>query len=160
MEDEEIGSTITTFFTILSIALPSRTQTKLGKHCSIHYSSLNSSSSVVLGTFQFIHRYITEKLLNAFLAGCLPIYSGTREVFNVFSEDAFVFYDMSQPQLALDKITFLEEHPAAYIDMLRAPILANGGTTIDDFFSIYPNIGKGSLNRKIRQMMGLKQLYN
>jgi alpha(1,3/1,4) fucosyltransferase len=105
-----------------------------------------------------IGRYITEKLLNAFSAGCLPIYFGTREVFNVFNEDAFVFYDTKHPEQALDKIMFLEENPAAYFNRLSAPILKNGSTTIDDFFSIFPNIGNGSLNRKIRQMMGLKQL--
>lgn len=35
--------------------------------------------------------YMTEKLANAFLGGCLPIYYGTKEVFDVFHEDAFTF---------------------------------------------------------------------
>jgi hypothetical protein len=154
---EKIGSKTTTSFMILSIASLSRTIINLGTNSSIQYRILNPSSSVARANSSCIRRYITEKILNAFLAGCLPIYFGTDEVFNVFNENAFVFYDISQPQLALDKIMYLEKHPAAYFDMLRAPILKNASTTIDDFFSIYPTIGKGSLNNRIRQMMGIKQ---
>jgi hypothetical protein len=32
--------------------------------------------------------YITEKILNTFLAGCIPIYYGTTEILNIFNKKA------------------------------------------------------------------------
>jgi hypothetical protein len=93
--------------------------------------------------------------LNAFLAGCLPIYYGTNEVFDIFNERAFLFFDIDKPQETLERIKYLEGHPEAYMEMLRAPILKNGSATVDQYFSIYPNVGSGRLNHKIRNMMGL-----
>jgi hypothetical protein len=46
--------------------------------------------------------YISEKLLFAFLGGCLPIYYGTREVFDVFNADAFVFWDIEDQNKAME----------------------------------------------------------
>ncbi|KAG7367449.1 glycosyltransferase family 10 fucosyltransferase [Nitzschia inconspicua] len=103
--------------------------------------------------------YVTEKLLNAFLAGCLPIYYGTREVFDVFNKDAFLFFDIQNPQGTLDKIRYLEAHPEAYSEILRAPILKHGSQTIDQFFSIFPQVGNGTLNFEVRRMMGLQTLH-
>jgi hypothetical protein len=36
--------------------------------------------------------YMTEKLLNAFMGGCLPIYYGTRGVLEIFNPKAFCYY--------------------------------------------------------------------
>ena len=36
--------------------------------------------------------YITEKILAVFLAGAIPIYWGTEEVFGIFNRKAFIFY--------------------------------------------------------------------
>ena len=36
--------------------------------------------------------YITEKIMLAFAGGCIPIYHGTKRIFNIFNKDAFVFY--------------------------------------------------------------------
>ena len=41
--------------------------------------------------------YITEKILNAFLSGSVPVYYGTREVFDLFNRKAFIFYDINDP---------------------------------------------------------------
>jgi Glycosyltransferase family 10 (fucosyltransferase) C-term len=41
--------------------------------------------------------YNTEKIINAFQAGSIPIYYGTTEVFDVFNARAFVFYNVSDP---------------------------------------------------------------
>ncbi|KAG7364483.1 glycosyltransferase family 10 fucosyltransferase [Nitzschia inconspicua] len=102
--------------------------------------------------------YITEKLLNAYLGGCLPIYYGTPEVFNVFHSDSFVFYDIYNPRPALELIKALEANNSLYDKMLSAPILRNGNETADHFLSLLPTMAQGSLNRRMRYMMGLPGL--
>jgi hypothetical protein len=39
------------------------------------------------------NEYITEKILNAFMAGGIPYYYGTAEVFNIFNRKSFIYYD-------------------------------------------------------------------
>lgn len=51
-----------------------------------------------------VEGYISEKLLNGFLAGCVPIYWGTMEVFDVFNPDAFVWWDDDNPEYALETL--------------------------------------------------------
>merc|ERR1719163_703824 len=34
-------------------------------------------------------RYVTEKIVNAFASGSIPVYYGTTEVFQLFNRDAF-----------------------------------------------------------------------
>jgi Glycosyltransferase family 10 (fucosyltransferase) C-term len=41
---------------------------------------------------------ITEKIVNAFLAGSIPIYYGTTEIFDVFNASSFVFSNVSDPR--------------------------------------------------------------
>merc|ERR1712157_107954 len=52
--------------------------------------------------------YITEKIVMAFLGGCVPIYYGTEEVFDLFNPKAFIFYDINDPKPALEKMRLLE----------------------------------------------------
>ena len=99
--------------------------------------------------------YITEKLINAFLGGCIPIYYATEEVFNVFNRDAFIFYNVSDPEPALRRIKYLENNRDAYDQVLQGqPILANGNQTIRDYFSFADDVGGGFLKKKIRSMLG------
>ena len=74
--------------------------------------------------------YITEKIVNAFIGGAIPIWYGTRQVFDFFNKKAFIYYDIDNPQAALERITFLESNPEAYDEMLSQPILADGVKTI------------------------------
>jgi hypothetical protein len=100
--------------------------------------------------------YISEKLLLAFLGGCLPIYWGTEEVLEVFNPEAFIFYDIKNPQSALNRVRQLQANETAYRQvMLEAPILKNGNVTIEEFFSLSETIGNGTLRRKIRNMLGM-----
>lgn len=103
--------------------------------------------------------YISEKLLMAFLGGCLPIYWGTTEVFEIFNKDAFLFYNFDNPIETLNEIRYLERNETAYRERLGAPILRNGSQTINDFFSLGDDIGDGSLKRNIRKMLDLPDLY-
>jgi len=100
--------------------------------------------------------YITETIINAFLAGCVPIYYGTQEIFDIFNSQAFIYYDIDSPQDALDRIAYLENNETAYMDMLKnQPILKNGTLTIKDYFSFSDDLGGGHLKKRIRNMMGI-----
>jgi len=81
--------------------------------------------------------YISEKILNAFLARCIsiPIYYGEPFVFQIFNRDAFIYYDIASPQAALDRVRHLESNTLAYAHVMAQPILANGRQTMEDFFS-------------------------
>ena len=70
--------------------------------------------------------YITEKMATAFVAGCIPIYYGDRETANAwFNPDAFIFYDISKPQEALQRIRELQNDDEAYRLMRSKPITLN-----------------------------------
>jgi len=100
--------------------------------------------------------YITEKIINAFASGTVPIWYGTREVFDVFNERAFVYYDITNPQPALDRIAYLESNSTAYDEVLTEPILKNGVETQEKYFSFRDGIGGGKLKKRIRNMMGFR----
>lgn len=120
-------------------------------------------NSKVMGTYRFCiamenryaDGYISEKILNAFLGGCLPIYYGDRGVFDIFNKDAFVYYDIHNPQEALDRVRYLDSNRAAYDEVMAQPILARGNLTVEDYFSLSDDIGGGTLKRRIHTMMGL-----
>lgn len=57
---------------------------------------------------------ITEKIFPAFMGGCIPIYWGSKDVWNVFNLKAFVFYDMDHPNEALEEIKRLKDNDTAY----------------------------------------------
>jgi Glycosyltransferase family 10 (fucosyltransferase) C-term len=72
--------------------------------------------------------YITEKIVNAFLGGCVPIYYGTTEVFDIFNKQVFIFYNVENPEPALEQIRYMEKKNRSVYDemLLHQPILANG----------------------------------
>lgn len=94
--------------------------------------------------------YISEKILNAFIGGTIPIYYGTEDVFTIFNRDAFVFFNEDQPQETLETVRALLVDDDKYNAMLAQPILAKGA--FDEYFAMY---GKGKLSRKIREFIGI-----
>ena len=101
--------------------------------------------------------YISEKLLFAYLGGCLPIYYGTTDVFQIFHPESFVYYNVSNPQPALNLLQQLYTNETAYQERMQKPILRQGQQTIEQYFSITDKLGNGSLKGRVRQMMGLSQ---
>jgi hypothetical protein len=98
---------------------------------------------------------ITDKIVNAYLSGgTVPIWYGTREIFDVFNERAFIYYDIEEPQPALDRITYVEKKQTAYDEVLKECILANGVQIIEDYFSFRDDVGGGKLKKRIRNMLG------
>ena len=105
----------------------------------------------------YLAGYVTEKILNAFLAGCVPIYYGSTEVFDLFHRDSFIYYNISDPQPALDRIQYLETNRTAYDEMKEnVPILAHGEDTIREYFSLTMAMGgNGTLMKRLHAFMGL-----
>lgn len=101
--------------------------------------------------------YITEKILNAFLGGCIPIYYGTKQIFQIFNSKAFVFYE-PEDNNNLDQIRKLQKNPDLYDRMLREPIFAEGNETIRKYFSFSDSYGDGYLRKKIRSRVGLDRI--
>ncbi|KAL7568281.1 hypothetical protein ACA910_022620 [Epithemia clementina (nom. ined.)] len=102
--------------------------------------------------------YITEKIVLAFVAGCIPVYYGTEEIFHVFNPNAFIYYNVSNPRLALDAIAALEaNHTAYHLMLIQEPILAQGNQTMEQYFSLLDGIGHGTLKHRIRQTVCLDQ---
>jgi hypothetical protein len=106
-----------------------------------------------------IYGYITEKIIFAFWAGCLPIYYGTEEIFSIFNRKAFIYYDIRNPKPALDEIRFLQENPDAYRGKMAEPILAENGTqVIKELFSIKDEFMGGWLKKRIRTWIGIDEV--
>lgn len=111
--------------------------------------------------------YISEKLMQALLSGCLPIYYGDKAVYNIFRDESFVYYDIDNPELALAEIRHLEENPAEYerrtsreLPLLKQTFNTNTNKmdtfeTVDRYFSLIPGRGTGRISREIHEMMGL-----
>lgn len=104
----------------------------------------------------FTDGYITEKILDAYMARAVPVYYGTKDVFHIFNRDSFVYYDIEDPKPAIETLLMLERNKSAYLEKLNAPILAEGEVTLQKFFSLTDNVGSGELKLKIRKLVGLK----
>lgn len=68
--------------------------------------------------------YTTEKLIEAFAAGCVPIYWGDPEVAKVFNPRSFInVHDFSSLDELVEKVKSIDNDPAAYRSMLNEPAL-------------------------------------
>jgi len=99
--------------------------------------------------------YITEKILNAFIAGCVPIYYGTEDVFKVFNKDAFVYFDENFPEKALKQVKHMMTDAADYEWKRKQPILAEGA--LSKYFSLFYE-QNGDVAIQIRKFLEL-QVY-
>lgn len=97
--------------------------------------------------------YITEKIINAFLGGTIPIYYGTLDVLSIFNPKSFIFFDILNPTAALDEILWLEQNPDEYYKKLTQPILLDGNATLEKYFSLSDEIGGGKLRHEILNML-------
>ena len=98
--------------------------------------------------------YITEKILVGFWAGCMPIYYGSTEIFDIFDRRSFIYYDIDDPQPALDRIKYLEQNRTAYDEAMKTPILTEGA--VEKYFSLSDEIGGGKLKNRLRTLMRIQ----
>jgi len=104
--------------------------------------------AIVLENF-YRDGYITENILIAWLGGAVPIWYGTHDIFNMFNEKAFIYYDVEDPEAALEQIEYLNKNPEAYEALLNEPILKDGQNTIDKHFSLLDGELRDHIRSKI-----------
>ena len=103
--------------------------------------------------------YVTEKILLPLVAGSIPIYYGTKDIYEIFDESCFVYYDIKSPASALARIQSLQASDKDYKRAVSSSCLheeGNRSSTVERFFSLGGGNGlrKGSLRKSIRRMMG------
>ena len=103
----------------------------------------------------FAEGYITEKILNVFSAGSIPIYyGGGQQLFDIFNPRSFIYYDVNHPRRALELIKHLERDKGAYTSMLSQPVLRHSVRTLEDYFSLDGHNG-GKLQQKVWKLLRL-----
>ncbi|MBO5525867.1 MAG: hypothetical protein J5993_03875 [Clostridia bacterium] len=70
--------------------------------------------------------YITEKIVQAFAAGTIPIYWGAPDVGEIFNKKAMVFAgDYNSPEEVARRVAEIDADDELYLSMLREPALVN-----------------------------------
>jgi hypothetical protein len=79
--------------------------------------------------------YVTEKLVEAMWARCIPIYWGDPGIVAEFNPDSFINVHAFESEAAcLDRIEEIERNDDAYLKMLQAPFFH--GNKINDFYDL------------------------
>lgn len=106
--------------------------------------------------------YVSEKIVFAYLGGCIPIYYGDKEtIFDIFNPKSFIFHNVNKinsTQILLERISELESNPDRYEGMANQPILAQGNSSIRKYLSIYHEYGGGHLKSALRHMLGISKI--
>ena len=68
-------------------------------------------------------------------------------------QDRFIYYDIANPQPALDRVRELERDRELYLKMKALPILRDGEDTLRKFFSWSEDVGGGELRDKVLAML-------
>jgi hypothetical protein len=66
--------------------------------------------------------YITEKIINVFRAGSIPIYLGSNKISQYFNPDRYIFVDLDHPEKAIAEIQHLLTDESAWINKVNQPI--------------------------------------
>jgi hypothetical protein len=72
-----------------------------------------------------VENYNTEKLVNAWLGGAIPIYYGDPNIDEFYNEKAFVNINRLGIEKAIEKIKELNENEELYDEMFNEPLLNN-----------------------------------
>jgi len=104
--------------------------------------------------------YTTEKIVDAMLARCLPIYWGDPKIGGAFNTKSFLNYaDFPSEEALIEKILELDRDDAKYLEYLRQPYFHNNapnaefdrGRILDFFEKIF--------SAKIRPVSARRQLF-
>ena len=96
--------------------------------------------------------YITEKIMNVFIGGAIPIYWGTSMVKEIFNPDAFIYVN-DYPSLkdAANDIIAISKDPYRLQNMLQAPIfLENSEPNYSNYYNIPPPLWVKNIADKIK----------
>lgn len=70
--------------------------------------------------------YTTEKIVEAMLARCVPLYWGNPEIAREFNPRSFInYYDFPNEDAMIEKIIELDQDDAKYLEYLRQPYFHN-----------------------------------
>jgi len=96
--------------------------------------------------------YVTEKILNAFASGAVPVYWGGHGTIDMlFDPRSFVYVDPAFPQGAFERLRIMSSNYSAYRAMADAPVFKTGA--IEKYLSLYagyPLGGTGAYGARIR----------
>lgn len=68
--------------------------------------------------------YVTEKIVDAYAGGCIPLYSGTISVSDDFNHKAFLNYRAFNSMAEfVNEVRYLDNNYQKYMDMYRQPLL-------------------------------------
>ena len=99
---------------------------------------------------KWVANYITEKIVNPFLVGCVPIYWGSPHALHIFNQRAFVYLDKQEPndvdiQKCCDEIARLDRDDTAYLKMrAETPLRDN---------RLQPEYALGKLKKRIAEKL-------
>jgi hypothetical protein len=86
--------------------------------------------------------YVTEKLIDAYAGGCVPIYSGDMSVIDDFNEKAYLNYQFSKNmEYFVSKIMMLSTDNRYYQEIYEQPLLSKE-PTLDDAIQFVRSIVK------------------
>jgi hypothetical protein len=78
--------------------------------------------------------YITEKIVNGFLAQTIPIYWGSDRIGDYFNLERFINIPNLESNIideTINKICFICNNPDEYLNIVNKPVLTDGGLIID-----------------------------
>ena len=70
--------------------------------------------------------YITEKIMDAWAAGTIPIFYGSRYSTEMFNSKAFVLADIDNLDATIEEVKHINEDEDAYLKMQREPVFVEG----------------------------------
>lgn len=107
--------------------------------------------------------YRTEKIVNAFQAGTIPIYYGDPCIKDVFNEKAFVCAsDYPDDAALVRRVREIDENDALYEEMIRQPVFAAGydpfgeRQRLEDYLLYIFEQDKPIAYRRLREWLGPK----
>ncbi len=78
--------------------------------------------------------YTTEKIYEAMLARCIPIYWGSPRINEEFNPKSFLnYFDFPNEEALVERITEIDKNPGLYLEYLRQPVFHNDQP--NEFFS-------------------------
>ncbi|XRB07700.1 methyltransferase [Pycnococcus provasolii] len=95
--------------------------------------------------------YMTEKILNAYAAGAVPIYWGDRSLAStLFTEGSYVYVDPSNPQPAVNEVMRLLHDPDAYRAAVTKPVFKSAAA-IETHLSVDLQLGSIALKNRVHR---------
>lgn len=85
--------------------------------------------------------YITEKIINSLIAGSIPIYWGSNDVFKYINKNRVIYImDYNNDQELIERITEIDNSDILYNEIISEPIYTTEGYPIKIFTEIEENI--------------------